>query len=340
MIDHKLLFITVAFLMALLLYSLRIMALKFGLVDKPNSRKIHDKSIPIVGGLALYVMAVLSFVMIESGVFMWYLLMAVTAVVIVGLLDDIYSLSAFWRFLIQILASMIIIYFAEVKLNTFGHLLLPSWDVQLGFLAIPITIFGVVGVINALNMADGIDGLAAMTFFCPVATLITLGRDSALAIWLSLLLVCVLVFVLFNKSQSQKVFLGDNGSMFLGFILAWLLVYYSQISINNDLVIQPVTALYLVGLPVYDTIFVMLRRITNGASPFKPDKTHLHHLFLNHGLSQSATLLVMVIIQLVFIGTGVLFLSINVPEYMQFYGFVIFSALYYSLMHKLWKKYT
>ncbi len=338
MIESNLLFVPVAILMAVLLYFFRIMALKCGLVDKPNARKIHLKAVPIVGGLAFYSVAASLIVIVETDVFIWYLMMAVTAVVIVGLLDDIYSLSASWRFLIQILASIFIIYLTGVKLNTFGHLLLPNWDLQLGLMAVPITIFGVVGVINALNMADGIDGLAAMTFFCPVATLIFLAGDSPLTAWLSLLLVCVLIFVLFNKSQSQKVFLGDNGSLFLGFILAWLLVYYSQTPIKQMLVIQPVTALYLVGLPIFDTIFVMLRRIMNGVSPFKPDKTHLHHMFLNCGLSQTVTLVLMIILQLILIAIGVFLLSIKCPEYLQFYGFVVFSAVYYILMNKIWKK--
>lgn len=321
-----------------LLLIFRAAALKYGLVDKPNSRKIHGEPVALIGGLVLFVMAVILLLMTQSITeFGFYLILASGFVVLVGFMDDLFGLSALWRFIVQILASLLIIYFTNIRLDAFGHLILPNWDIQLGLLSIPVTIFGVVGIINALNMADGIDGLAAMTFISPVLVLSFLSGYNSLSIWLMFFVLSLLIFVGFNKSNKQKIFLGDSGSLLLGFILAWLLVYFSQ---GAAAVVLPVTALYLVALPLYDTIFVMMKRIFSGQSPFQPDKTHLHHLFLSFGFSQSKTLLAMITMQLLFIGLGVLFLKIDLAEHFQFYCFVLLSVVYCLFINKLWSLQT
>ena len=321
---------------AVLLFIFRKLAFGFNITDKPNLRKIHQNPIPIIGGLVLFIMmGVLLYLSGNITPFTFSLFIACGLVVFVGIIDDLADLSPILRFAIQIIASLVVIYFSSVQILSFGFLLLPGWDLQLGYLSIPITIFGAVGVINALNMADGIDGLAAMTFFMPVFTLALLANDMTMKVWLLLMLICVSVFIAFNKSNSLKVFLGDNGSLLLGFVLAWLLVYFSQ---GEDAVILPVTALYLVAIAVYDTIFVMLRRIFAGRSPFKPDNTHLHHYLLSRKLSQSMALIVIVLLSSVFIGLGLTFMHYEMPEFFQFYIFVIVSMFYYFIMNKAWAK--
>ena len=322
-----------------LLWLLRRVALRVNFVDVPDARKVHLQPVPLVGGVVLYVMAAILLLMNHAlDVFSFYLILASGVLLVVGLLDDLFQLSALWRFVAQIFACLLVIYFADLKLDTFGYLLLPNWDVQLGVMAIPVTIFGVVGVINALNMADGIDGLAAMTFVLPVLVLSFLSDNLTLSLWLVNFLMAVMIFILFNISKKQKVFLGDNGSLFLGFVLAWLLVYFSQGHGDYVAVIRPVTALYLVALPVYDTIFVMLKRMLAGHSPFKPDKTHLHHLFLAVGFSHNKALLFMLLSQALLIVLGVLFLVFNSAEKDQFYIFILMSIVYYLGMQAMWKK--
>jgi len=331
--------IVVIIAMPVLLFTLRLLAMRIGLVDVPNSRKVHATAIPIVGGLALYLMAIALLLVTKNiNLFTFHLIIAAGMVVLVGLLDDLFQLTALWRFSVQIVASLVVIYFTDTQLNTFGYLLFPAWDLQLGIFTIPVTVFGVVGVINALNMADGIDGLAAMTFFSPVLVMVLLAGQNEMSLWLLLLLACVLIFVLFNKSTSYKVFLGDNGSLFLGFVLAWLLVYFSQEHHEQIAIIKPVTALYLVALPIYDTIFVMVKRIMRKISPFKPDNSHLHHLFLAKGFSQSKTLLIMVVFQIILIGLGVLLLYLNIAEYFQFYLFILMSIIYFFMIDRTWNQ--
>jgi UDP-GlcNAc:undecaprenyl-phosphate GlcNAc-1-phosphate transferase len=319
----------------LLTLLLRKLALRFNLVDLPNTRKIHRKPIPLIGGIALVISSGIALALL-GGVseFALYLYVSACLVAGVGLMDDVVDLSALVRFAVQIAASLFIVFMTKVQLFSFGYLLLPSWQMSLGLLSIPITVFGVVGVINALNMSDGIDGLAAMTFLLPTLTLALLSFGTGLSNWLLLLLIAVAVFVVFNKSNKFKLFLGDNGSMFLGFILAWLLVYYSQ---NPVALIKPVTALYLVAIPIYDTIFVMLRRFTKGVSPFKPDKTHLHHLFLSRGFSQSKTLVLILSMHALMIVFGVFIIN-QWQEIIQFYLFVLFSIIYYYTLKKIWEK--
>lgn len=322
-----------------LLWMMRGLALRINFVDVPNARKVHKQPIPLVGGVVLYIVAAILLLMNHAvDVFGFYLMLASGVLLVVGLLDDLYQLSALWRFVAQIGACLIVIYFADLKLDTFGNLLTPNGDLQLGVMAIPVTIFGVVGVINALNMADGIDGLAAMTFFLPVLVLGFLSDNLKLSLWLLSFLMAVMIFILFNISKKQKVFLGDNGSLFLGFILAWLLVYFSQGHQAYAAVIKPVTALYLVALPVYDTIFVMLKRMLAGHSPFKPDKTHLHHMFLALEISQIQTLLFVMVFQTLMITLGVWFYFYNIAENHQFYLFILLSVLYYLSMQIVWKK--
>jgi UDP-GlcNAc:undecaprenyl-phosphate GlcNAc-1-phosphate transferase len=318
---------------------MRLIALKVGLVDVPNSRKIHESAVPLVGGLVLYFMAVVMLLLNQAvDTFTFYLMLASGLLLIVGLLDDLYQLSALWRFVAQICACLIVIFFTGLRIEHFGELLAEQWVLDLGWMSVPVTVFGVVGVINALNMVDGIDGLAAMTFFLPTLALAFLTDELNIHLWLVLFLFCILIFVVFNKSKNYKVFLGDNGSLFLGFVLAWLLVYFSQGYNDFAPVIEPVTALYLVALPVYDTIFVMLKRMIRGHSPFKPDRTHLHHLFLALGLSQTSALLAMIVSQALLIVLGVGFLFVGMPEYYQFYLFVFMSVAYYFGVQKMWKK--
>lgn len=318
----------------------RYLANKIGLVDRPNVRKIHSVPVPLVGGLVIYLMSLLIvLVTVESYSFAFYLIFVSALIVVIGLIDDLRDISALWRFLIQITSSLLLIYLTNVQIYSFGYLLYSNWDFNLGMMSIPVTVFGVVGVINALNMSDGIDGLASLMFALPVFVMALLlqekGMDSQ---WLFMILFVVVIFVFFNKSKKYKIFLGDNGSMFMGFLLAWLLVNFSQNFEGGSTLIKPVTALYLVGLPVYDTIYVMLRRILSGVSPFKPDKTHLHHLFLALGLSQTKALFAMVGVACILISLGVIFLKLGVSEYIQFYVFVFLSALYYQILKKVWIK--
>jgi len=322
--------------MAAVLLFLSSLAPRLGLMDQPSARKIHAQPVPVVGGLALFLVLLLfsGLLMNRLPVFIWPLLTASLVLVLVGVLDDAMDLSPLWRFLAQALAIGLVIGLTGVKIGSFGFLLTDEWPLALGVVAIPLTLFGIIGIINAINMADGIDGLAATLSLVPLLLLWLMVPDVAWRRWLGLLMVLLLVFLVFNLAGGRRrVFLGDAGSFFLGFVLAWLVVYFSQ---GNHRVIFPVTALWLLALPVFDTIFVMTRRMLAGRSPFSPDQRHLHHLLMRRGYSARKVLLLMAVYALILAQVGWLMLHYAVPEHWQFYAFVALSAVYYFSVGHLW----
>ena len=173
-----------------------------------------------------------------------------------------------------------------------GDILLP------GFIAVPFTILGVAGYINALNMSDGIDGMAASLGVMTLVTLMMLsgGNNSFILPTISLgaALLGFLVYNLQIVRGLRKVFLGDAGSMLLGFSFAWYVIEFSQSHGEVDALISPVTALYVLGLPLVDMLATLLRRIKKGQSPMKPDRTHVHHILLHAGFTPRQTLAIII----------------------------------------------
>ncbi len=324
--------------MTLAVIGLSRLAPRLGLMDTPSVRKTHARPVPVTGGLALFVslLTVSALWSDQWPVFVWPLMAGGLLLVAVGVFDDVFELSPQWRFLAQALAIILVVALSGESIGTFGFLLSGQWPVDLGWLAVPVTVFGVIGVINAVNMADGIDGLAASLVLVGLSLLWVMVPDPAWRRWLVLLGVLLLVFLVANLAGGRRqVFLGDAGSAFLGFVLAWLVVHFSQGEYRR---IYPVTALWLLALPVFDTIFVMTQRLLAGRSPFAPDRCHVHHLLLRRGYSPRKALLVLVVYALILAQTGWLMLHYQVPEHWQFYAFVALSGVYYVMIRRGWRQ--
>jgi UDP-GlcNAc:undecaprenyl-phosphate GlcNAc-1-phosphate transferase len=211
-------------------------------------------------------------------------------------------------------------------------------EVELGGWAVPFTLFGAVGVINAFNMLDGLDGLAGGVALVAVGWLIVLcltaptllqqGDISALLA----LVAAVAGFLAFNLRHPwqarARVFMGDAGSTMLGFVLSWFMVHLSQ---GDRAAMAPMTAVWILALPLMDTIAVMFRRIRAGRSPFAADRQHLHHLLLGYGLSEGQVTIWLLGGAFVTGGLGVLANELDVPDYWQFYIFAAVFLLYYRL---------
>lgn len=263
------------------------------LLDKPNRRKQHKDDVPMVGGLAIY-LVILSITLIlgPSEQLIW-LLLSVSIIVAVGVLDDAFGLSVLVRFLSQLLATALMIWGGALWITSIG---LDIWglDAVIGWLGIPVTLLAVVGLTNGFNMADGIDGLASGHMLVGLGTLcltlyITRGYVHQ-AQWLSILMSSVFVFWLVNLSLTplKRVFLGDAGSLLLGFVMAWTLIYYTQKPVA---LVHPVVALWCITIPVFDTLVVIARRVKNKRSPFSPDRNHLHHLLVDMNMSPRTALI-------------------------------------------------
>ena len=318
------------------LFSMRPVARRIGLVDRPDDRKRHRGRVPLVGGLCFFLGTVVGFFYLGYvDRFVASLLVPCALIVMTGMVDDLHNLSVRSRLIIQTCAAGMVIAASGIYLDHTGQIF-GSHGLELGVIGIPVTIIAVIGLINAFNMLDGIDGLAASLAMVSIGAIMLFGNAS-----LPVLGVTLLLQVLFSSlipylcvnmgwPDGRKVFMGDAGSTLIGFLLAWSLVFMSHRGVDR---IAPVDALWCVALPVMDTLAVMVRRMRNGMSPFKPDRQHLHHLLQDTGCTPRVTLACIVV------GAGVLALVgyalRNVPETVSLLVFATLMALYVLRFQRL-----
>jgi UDP-N-acetylmuramyl pentapeptide phosphotransferase/UDP-N-acetylglucosamine-1-phosphate transferase len=268
------------------------LAIRFGAVDRPDSRRVHKGVIPRLGGLAIFGAFMLAIVVTHTS--QWgieFVGFLVGAVLIVGLgvADDIWQIPARWKLLGQIVAaSAVVLTGSQVQwlTNPFGGYFYLKW------LAVPFTILWIVSMINVVNLLDGLDGLAAG--IVAIAALTVLIVSILQQIWLIAILMAALSgaclgFLIYNFNPAQ-IFMGDTGSMLLGYVMGAAAVMGAVKSATTLALVVPCIAL---GLPIMDTAFAIFRRKRAGQPVFKPDKGHLHHRLLAMGLSQKKAVLAM-----------------------------------------------
>lgn len=273
-------------------------AVKIGAVDVPkDNRRMHKKPIPRMGGLAIFLgffLAALLFVHITPQV--RSMLLGAVIIVLLGVLDDKYALPAWPKFFVQIAAALIAAFGGNVitiisNPNIFSDV--PYLD--LGAMSIPISVIWIVAITNAVNLIDGLDGLAVGVSSISSITMLVIAilmADGEVAILMGCLCGACLGFMPYNMNPA-KIFMGDTGSTFLGFILAvvsiqGLFKLYSLISF--------VVPFLMLGLPIFDTCFAFIRRIAHGQSPMHADRSHVHHRLIDMGLSQKETVAVLYVI--------------------------------------------
>jgi UDP-GlcNAc:undecaprenyl-phosphate GlcNAc-1-phosphate transferase len=265
-----------------------------GLVDRPNSRKLHVGHVPLVGGLSVFI-GVLAGALWLGGFsrFVHVLLGTSAALALLGALDDRYDLSVRSRLLVQTAAILTVIATTGVYIHSLGHIF--RHELTLGWVGIPFTVVAVIGLLNAFNMMDGIDGLAGGLSLVTIGTILLYSNAAQIygpATLMLLMGATLLPYMAANLGLiGRKVFLGDAGSMVLGYLFAWTLIDFSQISPAH---LSPIDVLWCTALPVLDTLAVMYRRLREGKSPFKPDRGHIHHIIMGIGLGQRRTLICLV----------------------------------------------
>ena len=228
----------------------------------------------------------------------------------------------------------------DIELITIGDVFGTGDVITLGWFGFLVTILAVVGAINAFNMVDGIDGLLgglSIVTFGGLGIMLYFDGQHNLAYICLVLVVTIVPYILLNLGafgRKRKVFMGDAGSMLIGFTVIWLLLLSSQNGSKPPL--RPVTALWLIAIPLLDMAAIMIRRIKRGDSPFKPDREHLHHIFQRLGLSSTQTLIVISSIASVFAAIGISAEMLNIPEYVMFYAFVACFAVYLLLLSNIW----
>ncbi|MBR4384785.1 MAG: undecaprenyl/decaprenyl-phosphate alpha-N-acetylglucosaminyl 1-phosphate transferase [Selenomonadaceae bacterium] len=281
------------------------LAKKTGAMDAPNARKVHKKPVPRIGGLAIYAgfTSAIIFVAIKFGLDGEQLketvglVLSGSLIVALGLIDDYKNLPAKVKLLGQIFAATVLVLFFDVRIDfvtdPFGGYFYLEW------FAIPATIFWLVGLTNTVNLIDGLDGLAAGVASIASITIMFVALDQNLilvAVLTAALAGAAVGFLKYNFNPAE-IFMGDTGSMFLGFMLAGISVTGSVKSVATIALIVPIFAL---GLPILDTTFAIVRRFRGGVPIFKPDKGHLHHRLLSVGFTQRQAVLLMYVISALF----------------------------------------
>lgn len=326
-----------------LLHFLRPAAARIGLADEPSDRKSHQGSVPLIGGVAMFCGFALAALTLDIGLTAYRGFFAAAAIlVVVGILDDMHELSSRARFGAQILAAVLMAYWGGVVLHDLGALgsggsafVLARWEIVF-------TIFATVGVINALNMSDGVDGLAgglsliALLGMAFVADGAGLESEGSL---LLLLAVVVVGFLLFNIrmpwQRRARVFMGDAGSMFLGFAITWFLISLSQ---GEERAMAPVAALWLLMIPLFDTVWLILWRFAQGRSPTSSDVGHLHHVLQMTGMGAATSVWLMLAIAGAGAAAGLMALDSGVAQSTMFYLFLGLFAAYCVFMAISWRR--
>ncbi|MFC4558018.1 glycosyltransferase family 4 protein [Virgibacillus kekensis] len=293
-----------SFLTAVILTPLvKKLAHKVGAVDKPNERKVHTRIMPRIGGLSVYLSFTLWLVVFQpDSLILWTVVAGGTLIMIVGFLDDLWELPAWAKLIGQIIASLIVVS-GGIQIE-FINLPFGS-SIEFGMWSVPLTIIWIVAITNAINLIDGLDGLAAGVSAIALLTIsglaISMG-DAFVAMVGLLLFGSTLGFLIYNFFPA-KIFLGDTGSLFLGFMISILAI----LGFKNITVFSIVVPIIILGVPLADTFFAIVRRIVQNKPVHAPDKLHLHHCLIGLGFSHRTTVLIIYAISSIFALSAVIF---------------------------------
>ncbi len=268
-------FITTGVLSFLLVYLIKVFAFKLGFIDEPNERSSHVKVTPRAGGIGFILAFFIGLLIFQTKIVIsdFYIFVSIFIIFFTGVIDDKYEVSARYKFIAIFVATFLLWYYG-VSIQTLGEW--GSYEIKLpSLVSLLFTMFAVAGFTNALNLSDGLDGLSTSISLVILATFYFIGYDyhDDMIMTLSYFMIAALSGFLLLNWNPAKIFMGDSGSLSLGFVISILAI----LSIKY---IHPVTILYIASLPILDTLIVMIRRIRKGYSPFKPDKTHIHHIML------------------------------------------------------------
>ncbi|WP_367680607.1 UDP-N-acetylglucosamine--undecaprenyl-phosphate N-acetylglucosaminephosphotransferase [Candidatus Fukatsuia anoeciicola] len=334
--------ILIIFLFSLVfLFFARIVAKKVGLVDKPNHRKCHQGLIPLVGGISVYASICFAFLSSSQNIphFRLYLVCA-GVLVLIGVLDDRFDLSIKIRALVQALVGIMMMVYAGLYIYSFGHVF-GSWELVLGHFSCVITLLSVWALINAFNMIDGIDGLLgsiSCISFSALGILLYQKNYFEVASWCFTMIAAIIPYILLNLGllgHRYKVFMGDAGSTLIGFTTMWLLLQTTQ-GISHP--IKPVTALWIIAIPLIDMIAIMYRRLRKGMNPFLPDRQHIHHLIMRAGFTSKQAFILITLIAVLLTAIGMMgeYLTF-MSEWIMLLLFLLVFLVYSYCIKQAWR---
>ncbi|KKE80450.1 undecaprenyl/decaprenyl-phosphate alpha-N-acetylglucosaminyl 1-phosphate transferase [Oceanobacillus caeni] len=272
-------------------------ALKIGATDQPNERKVHTSVMPRLGGLAIFLSFIIGIILFypNPGDY-WPILVGGTIIILTGILDDIFTISAKYKLLGQIIAALVTVLGGiQIEFVTIWQ----DERIYFEFFAIPITIIWIVAITNAINLIDGLDGLAAGVSSIALFTIsvIAITRGDILIAFLGLVMLGSTVGFLVYNFYPAKIFMGDTGSLFLGYMISVVSVLglYKEVTI-----VSLIIPIIILGIPIMDTTFAIIRRIVQGRPLSSPDKFHLHHCIIRLGFTHRQTVIMIYALSILF----------------------------------------
>lgn len=326
---------------SLAIVALRPLAIKINLLDKPNTRKRHVGAIPLIGGISVFLgVLTSSLVTLPSEPLLQALLVCSILIVILGVVDDAKDISPWFRLGVQSLLTILLSKATGISLHQLGDIA-GLGNISVRWFDIVITVIAICGAINAFNMMDGIDGLAGSMALVSFIGLAILFHDTIplLADFCQIFILALIPYLCVNLSlfsAKRKIFLGDAGSMLLGFVIGFMVIFGSQ-QTHSINAFRPVTALWIIGLPLMDMVGIMIRRISKGQSPLRADRNHLHHILMHAGFSPRESLSIMVLLGSTMMAVGVLGEHFNMPEIVMMGLFLALFAAYSVGLQYAWR---
>ncbi|GGK01580.1 undecaprenyl-phosphate alpha-N-acetylglucosaminyl 1-phosphate transferase [Lentibacillus kapialis] len=272
--------------------------------DKPNHRKVHAAPVPTLGGLAIFASFLIGLLILQpAGEYHLAIIIGGFAMIGLGFIDDMFDVSAKAKFIIQLGVAVFIVFWGGLQVEFIN---LPfGGEIEFGFLSSVVTILWIVGVTNAINLIDGLDGLAAGV---SAIALFTLG---VMAVIMNDVYVATMAFILFFSSAGflrynfypAKIFMGDTGALFLGYMISVL----ALLGFKNVTVISFIIPIFILGVPISDTLIAMVRRYINNMPIASPDSAHLHHRLIKAGFTHKQTVLLIYALSAMFSAAAILF---------------------------------
>ncbi|RUO80258.1 undecaprenyl-phosphate alpha-N-acetylglucosaminyl 1-phosphate transferase [Idiomarina tyrosinivorans] len=333
-------------LSGMLCYFLIPTAWRLGLIDNPCQRKQHLGQVPLIGGLSVFFTTIIVFgFAFNLDLHLRLFILASSLMVAIGVLDDKFDLSVRLRIVAQLTVSGIIVFGADTYIRHLGNVF-GLGNVELGWFGVPFTLLAIMAAINAYNMIDGIDGLLGsmgIVSFSGIAVLAG-GNGQTFAVAAATTIIgALLPFWARNTGipfkKARKIFMGDAGSMFIGLSVVWLLALIIDPAQFNDSgnAVRPVAVLWLIAIPLMDMLAIMVRRVLKGQSPFRPDRDHLHHIFMRAGFSPREALICITAKAVILALFGIALEVWKVPESVVLLLYTIVFISYCLVLKFAWR---
>ncbi|MBE6138594.1 MAG: undecaprenyl/decaprenyl-phosphate alpha-N-acetylglucosaminyl 1-phosphate transferase [Firmicutes bacterium] len=313
---------------ALIIPFIKKIALHVDAVDIPDKRKVHVKPMPRLGGLGIYGGFLLGYMLFgQHSATMNSILIGSFIIVLTGVVDDIKPLKASTKFIGQIIAALVVVFYGNIVLKDVS-----AFGIYINFsiLSYPLTVLFIVGCINCMNLIDGLDGLSSgisSIYFLTIGIIATIKGSVGLDFVLTFVMLGSSLGFLVHNFYPATIFMGDSGSMFLGFIIAVI----ALLGFKNVTMTSLIIPLLILSIPILDTLFAIIRRLLKGESISTPDKFHIHHQFLNRNFSQRTTVLIIYLINLLFSFASIVYVLKNRSLGYIIYGVLLFIVIIFVI---------